>query len=163
MSAAFKNYLEWEKQVPRSIRGDNLWKLTLYRSALFISDLAEIDSETLEADPRFASTAGQLVESATVLGDHIAEGYSLPPGKDQIASYESALGAARQARALYLQVRPILGQSVADHRSELLANLIKETIAQMKSRHEKSAREQGLDYLRARDSHAEEIPFASLD
>ena len=33
------NYKEWEETIPEAIKSDSLWKMIVYRQALFIDDL----------------------------------------------------------------------------------------------------------------------------
>ncbi len=46
------NYQEWERCVPGDIAGDVLWKVQVYRLALFLSDLSWTDATKLVRDRR---------------------------------------------------------------------------------------------------------------
>ena len=97
--------------------------------ALFISDLAWHDSRKLVQDRSLISLADQLYRSAGSISANISEGYSRASGKDQARFYEYALGSAREARDWYFKSRHILGNTVADHRMSLLAEIIRQLLA----------------------------------
>jgi hypothetical protein len=48
----FKNFEEWVEVVPVVVKQDSLWEFKTYQKALFLSDLAWIDSEKLLSDER---------------------------------------------------------------------------------------------------------------
>ncbi|MCB0077321.1 MAG: hypothetical protein KDD73_07820 [Anaerolineales bacterium] len=41
------NFEEWAEEVPESIRQDQLWRLNVYRQALFLGDVAQRDAITI--------------------------------------------------------------------------------------------------------------------
>ena len=43
-------YEEWEQKVPSAIKDDPLWKMTVYRQALFIGDIGWFDVCKLAQD-----------------------------------------------------------------------------------------------------------------
>jgi four helix bundle protein len=67
----------------------------------------------------------QLYRALGSVGANIAEGYSRNSGKDQARFYEYALGSARESRDWYYKARHVLGESVMEHRLDLLANIIR--------------------------------------
>ncbi|MDQ4076805.1 MAG: four helix bundle protein [Chloroflexota bacterium] len=116
-------YEEWVEQVPAAITRDALWRTEVYRLALFVSELAWYDTCKLAKSVQMRSLSDQLYRAVGSVGANIAEGYSRASGKDQARLYEYALGSAREARHWYFQSRPVLGEVVAVHRMELLAQI----------------------------------------
>lgn len=118
-----KNYQTWEETVPTTITADSLWKMQVYRLALFLGDLAWRDVSRLEKDRRMIALADQLYRAVGSISANIAEGYSRGTGKDRARFYEYALGSARESRDWYFKARFVLGEAVAAHRLELLAEI----------------------------------------
>lgn len=54
------NYQEWEQSVPRSITNDVLWKVQVYRLALFAAEIGWQDVTKLMQDRRTVGVADQL-------------------------------------------------------------------------------------------------------
>ncbi len=119
------NYQEWERCVPGDIAGDVLWKVQVYRLALFLSDLSWTDVTKLVRDRRTIALSDQLYRSVGSVGANIAEGYSRGSGKDRARFYKYALGSAREGRDWYYKGRYVLGEVVAAHRIHLLTQIIK--------------------------------------
>lgn len=120
------NYESWLAEVPPSITNDPLWKTTVYRQALFVSDLAWYDTRKLMKDRSLLSLSDQLFEAIGSIGANVSEGYSRASGKDQARFYEYALGSAREARGWYFGGRHTLGVKVAEHRMNLLTAIIRQ-------------------------------------
>lgn len=118
-------YEEWEKSVPEAIRADLLWKMTVYRLALFLADLGWYDVTKLMQDRRTIALSEQLYEALGSISANIAEGYSRGTGKDRARFYEYALGSARESRDWYFKSRYILGEVVVQHRIQLLTEIIR--------------------------------------
>jgi hypothetical protein len=45
-----KSFQEWEMSVPNSIRHDPLWRVTAYRTALFVAEIGWYDITKLMQD-----------------------------------------------------------------------------------------------------------------
>jgi four helix bundle protein len=101
---------EWEPSVPESIRADALWKVTVYRLALFLADLSWSDATQLAQDRRTRTLSDQLYRAVGSIGANLAEGYSRGGNKDRARFYEYALGSAREARDWYFKSRHILAK-----------------------------------------------------
>ena len=119
-------YEEWLAQVPVEFTGDPLWRMQVYRLALFLADLAWHDVSKLAQDRRAIGLSDQLFRAVGSVHANIAEGYSRQSGKDQARFYEYALGSAREARGWYYQGRPVLGEAVAAHRIKLLTDIARQ-------------------------------------
>ena len=119
------NYGEWAQSVPGEITRDALWRMEVYRFAVFAGDLAWSDASKLQKDGRTIALSNQLYRAVGSIGANIAEGYSRRSGKDQARFYEYALGSAREARGWYHQSRHVLSDTVAMHRIQFLTRIIR--------------------------------------
>lgn len=118
-----QSYNEWLATVPETITGDPLWKMKVYRLALFMGGLAWHDVTKLAWDQRVMGLADQLFRSVGSIGANIAEGYSRRSGKDRVRFYEYALGSARENRHWYYTAQHVLPAEVVEHRLNLLAEV----------------------------------------
>ncbi len=118
-------YNEWLASVPPELTNDPLWRMEVYRLAVFAGDLAWHDVSKLAGDKRTVSLSDQLYRAIGSVSANIAEGYSRRSGKDQARFYEYALGSAREARGWYYQGRHVLSVTVAMHRIKLLTRIIR--------------------------------------
>jgi four helix bundle protein len=116
---------EWERSVPGSLTRDVLWRVTAYRLATFLSDLAWRDVTKLMKDRRTIALSDQLCRATGSIGANISEGYSRSTGKDRARFYEYALGSARESRDWYFKGRFVLTERVMLHRLNLLEEIIK--------------------------------------
>jgi four helix bundle protein len=117
------NYEEWESAVPKEIKADTLWKVTTYRLALFLSDLAWQDVTKLMRDRRMFGLADQLYRAVGSVSANIAEGYSRGTGKDRARFYEYALGSIRESRDWYYKARHVLGEDAFTHRLQIVTRI----------------------------------------
>ena len=102
-----------------------LWTVKAYRYALFLSDLCWFDVTKLMQDKRTLDLSDQLYRAAGSISANIAEGYSRSTGKDRARFYEYALGSARESRDWYYKARHVVGESVTQHRSGFLTEIIR--------------------------------------
>jgi four helix bundle protein len=121
----FASYRSWEAGVPDCLKRDVLWKMAVYRLAVFVGDLEWRDVTKLAADRRTVSLSDQLYRSLGSISSNFAEGYSRGTGRDRARFYEYSLGSAREARDWYFKGRYILGPEVTKHRLELLTEVIR--------------------------------------
>jgi four helix bundle protein len=142
-------YEEWEQAVPAAITGDALWKMRVYRLALFVGDLGWHDVVKLAQDRRAVSLADQLYRALGSISANIAEGYSRGSGKDQARMHEYALGSAREARDWYWKSRHVLGEDVTSHRIDLLTQIIRLLLVIVPSERAHHVREEPSDYTPA--------------
>ena len=119
------NYPDWVEGVPESIRGDPLWKMKVYRLALFVADIGWHDATALMKDIRTRALSDQLYRALGSSGANFSEGYSRSSGKDRARFYEYALGSARESRGWYFNGRHVLGDKVTNHRMDLLTHIIR--------------------------------------
>jgi four helix bundle protein len=119
------NYQNWLESVPQHFKADVLWKMTVYRYALFLGDLAWHDVTKLMKDRRTLGLSEQLYEAVGSVSVNIAEGYSRRSGKDRARLYEYSLGSARESRDWYHKGRFVLGDEVIQHRQQFLTEIIR--------------------------------------
>ena len=91
-------YEDWMETLPQEITGDPIWRLEVYRLALYLADLGWEDICELRADERFISLSDQLYRAIGSISANIAEGYSRSTGPDRARFFEYALGSARESR-----------------------------------------------------------------
>ncbi len=141
------NYQEWQKTVPSDITQDPLWKLEVYRLALFISDISWQDAITLNKNPLTRDLADQLYRAVCSVSANIAEGYSRSTGKDRARFFEYSLGSAREARDWYYKSRYILNDEVVKHRIDLLTQIVKILNVLTPQQRQKGIREEKAEYI----------------
>ncbi len=94
-------YKSWMDNIPSEITDDALWRMEVYRIALFMGDIAWADICKLAKDRKMLSVSDQQYRSVGSISANIAEGYSKASQKDQARFYEYSLGSAREARDWY--------------------------------------------------------------
>ena len=140
------NYEEWEEGIPEAIKGDSLWKMRAYRLALFLGDLGWRDVTKLTQDRRTMALSGQLYRALGSISANLAEGYSRGTGKDRARFYEYALGSARESRDWYWKARHVVGESVVDHRLQLLTEIIRLLLTMVPQQRGRTIREEWIPY-----------------
>jgi four helix bundle protein len=103
---------DWIKTVPQEISNDQMWKLEVYRLALYLAELGWEDICRLREDKRFVSLSDQLYRALGSISANIAEGYSRSTGRDRARFFEYALGSARESRDWYYKGRFGLGNEI---------------------------------------------------
>ncbi len=140
------NYRDWERTVSETVRADSLWKMTAYRLATLLGDLAWHDSTKLAQDHRTLRLSDQLYGAVGSIGANLAEGYSMGTGRNRARYYEYALGSARESRDWYNKGRHVLGDAIVGHRMGLLAEIIKLLLTMVPQQRQSVIREETIDY-----------------
>ncbi|MBI4670339.1 MAG: four helix bundle protein [Chloroflexi bacterium] len=140
------DYQEWEKTVPDFLKNDSLWKMSMYRAALFASSLGWQDVTKLYQDKRTVGVAEQLFEALGSIHANLAEGYSRGSSKDRARFYEYALGSARESRSWYFDGRHVLGEEILNHRGRLLTRIIQLGLTMIPQQRGKSLHEAKAQY-----------------
>ncbi|MBI5383352.1 MAG: four helix bundle protein [Verrucomicrobia bacterium] len=140
------NYAEWMKSVPRAVTEDSLWRMSVYRLALFLGEVAWHDVTKLAKDLRMRELSDQLYRAVGSISANVAEGYSRGTGRDRARFYEYALGSAREARDWYFKGRHVLGENVNEHRINLLAEIIRLLLAMVPDQRGAMLREDQVPY-----------------
>lgn len=118
-------YDQWEASVPGVIREDPVWRIKVYRLALFLSDVAWSDGCELLKHRMGAEIGDQVLRCTSRISACIIEGYSRGTGKDRARFYGYALGSTREARDWYYKGRWLLKAEVVAHRLELTTQISK--------------------------------------
>jgi four helix bundle protein len=140
------DFESWQQAVPVAIAHDALWKMKVYRLALFAADIGWSDITKLMGDRRTLAVADQLFRALGSEGANIAEGYSRGSGKDRVRFYEYALGSTRESRDWYYTARHVLGDKVTSHRISLQSEIIRLLLTMIPEQRTISFRESELDY-----------------
>jgi len=135
------NYQEWERTVSAAITGDSLWKMEAYRLSLFAGDLAWEDATKLMRDRRTRGLSDQLYRAVGSVSANIGEGYSRGTGRDRSRFYSYALGSGREGRDWYYKGRHVLGESVTNHRLDLMTQIIRILLVMIPNQRGESLRE----------------------
>ena len=122
-------FSDWVADVPDALTEDVLWRMKVYRHALFLGDLVWHDSQKMMHTYRMFALGDQLYRAVGSISANIAEGYSRSSVKDQARFFEYALGSAREARDWYFKSRHALGEAVTNHRIDLATQIIKQLLA----------------------------------
>ena len=126
MGEAFR---EWEEVISPRFRGDALWRMSAYRYATYLSDLAWEDAVQLERRPIARDLAAQICRAAGSIGANIADGYGRGSGRDRVRFYEYALCSARESASWYHSARHALGDDVASARIDLIQRICRLLLA----------------------------------
>ena len=150
----------WMTNVPSEITDDALWRMEIYRIALFMGEICWADVCKLAKDRKMISVSDQLYRSVGSISANIAEGYSKASKKDQARFYEYSLGSAREARDWYYKSRHILGEEVVIHRMRLLVSVIRTLLKLIPQFRGRKISEEFAHYeVYSMDSLLEDIPF----
>jgi four helix bundle protein len=141
-----RSYEDWVGTVPEEITGDALWKMKVYRLALFAADVGWHDVSKLIRDRRTMSLADQLYRALGSISANVAEGYSKSSGKDRARFYEYALGSARESRDWYYKGRHVFDQPVVHHRLDLLSQIIRLLLVMVPDQRNRTPREDPQHY-----------------
>lgn len=131
-------YTEWLSTVPSEITNDPIWKLEVYRLALFADDIGWNDVIALSKNNLMWGVADQLHRSLGSISANLTEGYSRSKGLDRARFFEFSLGSARESRDWYYKSRHILPVEVVKHRMELITRVVS-MLAPMISHQRKNA------------------------
>ncbi|MBX3132818.1 MAG: four helix bundle protein [Gemmatimonadaceae bacterium] len=112
----------WELACPEALRQDLLWKLHVYRAALFILHCAKEDARALRARYR-GGIADQLERAVGSVSANLAEGYSRAGSADRIRFFSYALGSAREAITWYIAAADVIPEAHHTHRQSLLSKV----------------------------------------
>jgi four helix bundle protein len=155
------NYAEWLSTVPSEITNDPIWKLEVYRLALFIDDIGWQDVLALSKNNLMWSVADQLHRSLGSISANLTEGYSRSKGLDRARFFEFSLGSARESRDWYYKSRHVLPAEVVKHRIGLTTHIIAMITPMISHQRKHAIREESAEYNTQPSvfSSNSEIPF----
>lgn len=140
------NYVEWLKSVPPEITNDPIWKLEVYRLALFIGDIGWHDVLTLSKNKLMYSVADQLHRSLGSISANLTEGYSRSKGLDRARFIEISLGSARESRDWYYKSKQALSPEVIKHRMGLTTHIVAMLTSMIPHQRKNAIREEQAPY-----------------
>lgn len=140
------NFEEWQNGVSESIKTDALWRMSVYRYALFIGDIGWQDVTKLQQDRRTYGLSDQLYRALGSISANIAEGYSRGSSKERAHFYEYSLGSARESRDWYHKSRHVLGEKIVEHRMNMLVEVIKLLLTMIPDQRGRKIQEEPASY-----------------
>jgi len=140
-------YSEWLETVPNLLVKDPIWKLEVYRLALFVGDIGQHDVVAISKQQLMYSVADQLHRSLNSISANITEGYSRSKGLDRARFLEIALGSARESRDWYYKSKQVLSPDVLQHRMELLSQIIAMLVPMISNQRNHAIREKQTEYI----------------
>jgi four helix bundle protein len=140
------NYVEWLSTVPSEITNDPIWKLEVYRLALFVDDIGWNDVVALSKHNMMWGVADQLHRSLGSISANLTEGYSRSKGLDRARFLEIALGSARESRDWYYKSRHVLSHEVVMHRMGLVTRIVSMLTPMISHQRKNSIREEQAEY-----------------
>lgn len=151
------NFEEWQTTILDVIKNDALWKMSVYKYALFVGELGWFDTTKTYQDYRLREVSDQLYGALGSISANIAEGYSRGSSKDRARFYEYSLGSARESRDWYYKCRHVLGEKVYEHRVTFLTHIIRLLLTMIPQQRGKNLHEEAGVY-----KINEEITFDDL-
>ncbi len=118
-------FAEWAKSVPDAITQDPLWRMKVYRLALYAADLGWQDVTEFSRNRHMRDITDQLYRALGSISANIAEGYSRGTPRDRALFYRYALGSARESRDWYYKARHVLPEQRLVERLDLLSQIIR--------------------------------------
>ena len=140
-------YAEWILSVPSEITNDPIWKLEVYRLALFAGDIGWTDVLAISKQPLMYSIADQLHRSLGSISANLTEGYSRSKGLGRARFIEIALGSARESRDWYYKSRHVLKEEVISHRIGLITHIIGMLTPMIPHQRKNAIREEQAEYI----------------
>jgi four helix bundle protein len=155
------NYAERLETVPSELTNDPIWKLDVYRLALFADHIGWNDVLALSRNNLMYSVADQLHRSLGSISANLTEGYSRSKGLDRARFFEFSLGSARESRDWYYKSRHVLSAEVIRHRLGLVTQIIAMLTPMISHQRKHAIREEQAEYnVQSSDFSADsEIPF----
>jgi four helix bundle protein len=153
------NYAEWLAIVPSEITNDPIWKLEVYRLALFAGDIGWNDVVALSKNNLMWSVADQLHRSLGSISANLTEGYSRSKGLDRARFMEISLGSARECRDWYYKSRHVLPAEVVKHRMGLIMKIISLLVPMISHQRKNAIREEPAEYSTSTISPDSPIPM----
>jgi len=115
--------LAWERTCSRAITSDTIWKLDVYRAALFLIHCVRADIRSIPGLRPEDELADQILTAAASVSAHIGESYGRWGVADQLKFLGYALGSVRECISWYEGLRDRLPHAVVDERELLIARI----------------------------------------
>jgi four helix bundle protein len=160
---ASMNYAAWIMTVPSEITDDPIWKLEVYRLALFAGDIGWHDALALSKNKLMYGVADQLHRSLGSISANLTEGYSRSKGLDRARFFEYSLGSARESLEWYYKSRHIFGEEITRHRPGLHTKIVSRLASMIPHPRKNAIQEKQAEYDTSPQSsdfsHDSEIPM----
>ena len=155
------NYAKWLETVPSEITNDPIWKLEVYRLALFVDDIGWNDVLALSKNNLMWGVADQLHRSLGSISVNLTEGYSRSKGPDRARFIEASLGSARESRDWYYKSRHTLPAEVIKHRMALTTRIVSMLAPMIPHQRKHAIREEQAEYNTQSSDFSldSEVPF----
>src|SRR3972149_10183867 len=140
-------YAEWLEAVPSEIINDPIWKLEVYRLALFADDIGWPDVLALSKNNLMWGVADQLHRSLGSISANLTEGYSRSKGLDRARFFEISLGSARESRDWYYKSVHVFSVEVIKHRMSLVTHIVAMLTPMFLHKRKNAIREEQAEYL----------------
>ncbi len=118
------SFVEWQKQVPETIRLEKYWLLIAYQKGLYLYDLLWQDTNTWLKDGRGYALTKQIIASADSICANIEEGYGRGYGKELLYFYRVALGSARETKGRIYRARAFYPSDALNRRIALAGEVV---------------------------------------
>ncbi len=145
-------YAEWITSVPSEISNDPIWKMEVYRLALFAGDIGWNDVLALTKNKLMYGIADQLHRSLDSISANLTEGYSRSKGLDRARFIEYALGSARESRDWYYKSKQVLSPEVIKHRMGLMTQIVSMLTPMIQHQRKNAIREEQAEYITSQSS-----------
>jgi four helix bundle protein len=139
-------YADWVEGVVAEIKNDPIWKLEVYRLALFADDIGWQDVLAISKEKLMWSVADQLHRSLGSISANLTEGYSRSKGLDRARFFEISLGSARESRDWYYKSRHVLSTEVIKHRLGLTTHIVAMLTSMIPHQRKNAIREEPIEY-----------------
>lgn len=126
-------YDDWERDLPRAVTEDVIFRVQAFRLASFVAFCAERDCRSLVAEPHLAKPVAQLLRAAGSVASNIAEGYPRRSPRDRVRYYEYALGSAAETKSWYLSLSSTLSPDILEERFAVLTSITRLLLTMIRS------------------------------
>jgi four helix bundle protein len=120
---AIPPFADWEAGVDPEQRADPVWRMKMYRLALYAFDASWPDATLLARNAATRGVAGQLYRAIGSIAAGISEGYSRRSGPDRARFFEYSLGSDRESIVWYRAASPVTGPTLVRKRVSVLVEI----------------------------------------
>jgi len=118
-------YEAWLATVPPTITEDAIWRMTVYRYALYAMSRAQADLPDLQRCRESRPHIDQLLRAVGSISANLEEGYGRSGAADRAHFFEYAVSTARESRGWYYRCGRALSPETLTARLELLTQIIR--------------------------------------
>jgi four helix bundle protein len=115
-----EDQLEWERRCPTAITSDAIWKLNVYRAALYLLHLVRTDVRFALKHRLDPELAGQLLRAVASISANIGEGFGRSTRSDRLRFFGYSLGSLRESVSWLLATADYLPPTACDARIDVI-------------------------------------------